>query len=149
LTRSLNLNTICFLLFIFIGLGCSNQKSFQQPTNKIDNLESPVPAEYVNKINPLSNTIQTVENGKGYFQKYCVTCHGDFGEGNGPASAALDPKPKNLKEAQNMFSDGYLFWRISEGGTMEPFKSSMPPWKSVLDEDEIWEIIVYIRSLSK
>jgi mono/diheme cytochrome c family protein len=45
-------------------------------------------------------------------------------------------------------SDGYLFWRASEGGTFEPFNSAMPPWKDVLSENERWQVITFLRSLS-
>ncbi len=46
-------------------------------------------------------------------------------------------------------SDAYIFWRITEGGTMEPFNSAMPPWKDILSEDQRWELVSFIRSLSE
>jgi len=49
----------------------------------------------------------------------------------------------NLAELQTVASDDYLFWRISEGrpGT------SMPPWKNILAEEQIWQLIAFIRTL--
>jgi mono/diheme cytochrome c family protein len=44
-------------------------------------------------------------------------------------------------------SDGYLYWRISEGGQMEPFNSMMPAWKDGLSEQQIWQIISFVRTL--
>jgi hypothetical protein len=44
-------------------------------------------------------------------------------------------------------SDAYLYWRISEGGLMEPFNSIMLGWKGMLDEQSIWEIISYVRTM--
>jgi mono/diheme cytochrome c family protein len=32
---------------------------------------------------------------------------------------------------------------------MEPFKSSMPAWKGILSEEQIWQVIAYIRSLAE
>jgi hypothetical protein len=43
--------------------------------------------------------------------------------------------------------DDYLFWRISEGGTHEPFASAMPRWQDVLDDDARWDVINYVRAL--
>ena len=46
-------------------------------------------------------------------------------------------------------SDGYLFWRISEGGAMPPFNSAMLAWKGTLSEEEIWQVISYVRTFSE
>jgi hypothetical protein len=55
--------------------------------------------------------------------------------------------PQNLAENQSQLSDSYLFWRISEGGLMDPFYSLMPAWRGLLDEEEIWQIITYVRTM--
>lgn len=47
-----------------------------------------------------------------------------------------------------MLSDGYLFWRVSKGGVIDPFNSAMPAWESALTEDQRWEVISYIRTLA-
>ena len=77
------------------------------------------------------------------FKTNCESCHGPQGHGDGPAGAALDPAPKNLAELQAMAGDDYLFWRISTGkeGT------SMVPWKGVLSDDQIWQVVAFIRTL--
>jgi mono/diheme cytochrome c family protein len=63
----------------------------------------------------------------------------------------LDPKPASLADTQMMadLSEGYLFWRVSEGGTFEPFNSVMPTWKGILSEDERWQVISFIRTLGE
>jgi mono/diheme cytochrome c family protein len=136
------------IFFLLIGVSCSKQAPEELLPGSINSTENPVPQEYVGITNPLDDTEAALERGQELFQKYCATCHGDNGEGDGPAAASLDPPPQNLQKSQSLLRDDYLYWRISEGGSMEPFKSSMPPWKSVLEEDEIWEIIEYIRSFS-
>ncbi|RMG34928.1 MAG: hypothetical protein D6720_08255 [Gammaproteobacteria bacterium] len=43
--------------------------------------------------------------------------------------------------------DGYLFWRISEGGTVAPFKgmqSAMPSFKHLSEADR-WAILTYVH----
>jgi len=79
------------------------------------------------------------------FKTNCATCHGDTGHGDGPAGAALVPAPKNLAELQTQVGDDYLFWRINAGkdGT------AMVSWKGVLTEEQVWQVISFIRTLPK
>jgi mono/diheme cytochrome c family protein len=37
-----------------------------------------------------------LDKGKSVFTVNCLPCHGEKGEGNGPAAAALNPKPRNF-----------------------------------------------------
>ncbi len=45
--------------------------------------------------------------------------------------------------------DAYIFWRISEGGAMEPFNSGMPAWGNSLSDEQIWQLVSYLRELSQ
>jgi len=45
----------------------------------------------------------------------------------GPAGAASDPAPGNLQTTSG--GDDCVYWRISEGGMMEPFNSNIPARK--------------------
>jgi mono/diheme cytochrome c family protein len=100
-----------------------------------------VPVEYAGKTNPLSADAAT--DGAKVFQTNCESCHGPQGHGDGPAGAALDPAPKNLAELQSQAGDDYLFWRINTGkeGT------SMVPWKGILSDEQIWQVVSFIRTL--
>ena len=63
---------------------------------------------------------------------------GAEGAGDGVAAVGLDPKPANLGDSEMMstLTDGYLFWRVSKGGAMEPFNSAMPAWDPGLTEEQ-------------
>lgn len=52
------------------------------------------------------------------FTTRCATCHGTTGKGDGPASAALNPKPRNYTdpEWQKTVSDEHIKKTIVEGG---------------------------------
>ena len=103
-----------------------------------------VPDEYAElKIPDISDT--DISKGGELYVKFCVSCHGDGGMGDGPAAAALDPAPAPVAHTSSMLSDGYLYWRIAEGGA--EFKSTMPAWKDSLNTDEIWAVIAYMRTL--
>ncbi len=109
------------------------------------------PADYAVKTFGQWNDQVTAQNGKALYQQYCASCHGDSGKGDGPAGTALEHAPADLTNHFHSApgqGDGYLFWRISEGGVVEPFrsqKSAMPPFKSVLSEQQRWEVLSYVH----
>ena len=105
------------------------------------------PASYANKTNPLSSNTDAIAKGKAEYAINCSSCHGINGAGDGPAGAALSPKPTSLIKAVKEVSAGYFFWRTSDGGGMDPFKSSMPAFKGILSEEKIWQVFSYIQSL--
>jgi len=124
-------------LYLLTACGESNGSPGSEPISTFH----PVPAEYAGKMNPFGP--EAAEEGAEIFRTNCETCHGPQGHGDGPAGDSLDPKPKDLAEIQKIAGDDYLFWRISEGkeGT------SMVAWKGILTEEQIWQVISFIRTL--
>lgn len=47
-------------------------------------------------------------------------------------------------EAIATLDQGYVFWRISDGGREAPFLSAMPAWKDELTEEQVWQVVLYI-----
>jgi len=114
-------------------------------------MEMDTPTEYADLTNPYVGDHEAAEAGAEIYEINCATCHGVEGQGDGPAAAGLDPQPANLADAHMMedMSDGALFWRVSEGGAFDPFNSAMPAWKNALSEDEIWQLVAYIREFAE
>jgi len=82
--------------------------------------------------------------GKMLFEKTCVLCHGQEGKGDGPAAAALNPKPKNFADpAVVAKSDKELFDTITKGRPGTPMAS----FEKTLTEQQRWDILAYVRSL--
>jgi mono/diheme cytochrome c family protein len=108
-----------------------------------------VPTEYQGKTDPYTGDAAAISAGQQIFTTTCETCHGATGAGDGPAASALNPKPADLKDLVKTLSDDYMFWRISEGGAFAPFNSAMPAQKNNLTEEQIWQVISYIKTLSK
>ncbi len=106
-----------------------------------------IPGEYAGLTNPIPSDEASIERGEEIFATNCASCHGDGGMGDGPAAAGLDPAPAAIAHTSQMLGDDYQFWRISEGGAMEPFNSVMIPWKGILDEDARWDVINYVQAL--
>ncbi|VAW39437.1 hypothetical protein MNBD_CHLOROFLEXI01-2019, partial [hydrothermal vent metagenome] len=48
----------------------------------------------------------------------------------------------------SLIGDDYLFWRISKGGAIDPFNSTMPAWEGALTEEQRWQLVSYMRTLS-
>lgn len=101
----------------------------------------PVPMEYAGRKNPLGP--EAAAAGAEVFKTNCEMCHGAQGHGDGPAGQSLEPRPRNLAELQPKAGDDFLFWRISEGkpGT------SMVAWKGILTEEQIWQVVSFLRTL--
>lgn len=108
-----------------------------------------IPSSYDKKQNPNNNVqASTLEKGKSLYQSNCASCHDDIGQGNGSVAANLNPKPTNIAlfSKMPMATDGYLYWTIVEGGA--PVQSAMPAFKQILKEEEIWDIVTYLRNLN-
>ena len=89
--------------------------------------------------------------GKAAFQQYCAGCHGPAGKGDGPAGAAINPKPKDLsdKALNRSLKDDYLVKLIKEGGPAVGKSPLMPKMGGTLKDGDIADIVAFIRSLTK
>jgi len=74
-------------------------------------------------------------DGARLYAERCSGCHGDDGKGDGPAAAALMPRPRNLRDAG--------FW---QGRTLEQIRgvvakgkpgTMMPPFAGTLSDAEM------------
>jgi len=108
-----------------------------------------IPEAYAGLSNPVPADEASLARGAEIFAAHCATCHGDGGMGDGPTADSLDPAPAAIAHTSQMLGDDYQIWRISEGGAMEPFNSSMIAWKTILDEPSRWDVINYIQALGR
>lgn len=95
--------------------------------------------------NPLTATMENIEEGKKIFGYYCVVCHGRDGQNTGvPFAPAMSPPVPSLASVDTQrYTDGQLKWIIENG----IFPTGMPASKGILNDDEIWHIVVYLRHL--
>lgn len=102
------------------------------------------PKEADKITNPLKNSIKDTKKGKKLYNSMCWSCHGITGNGDGPASKTLNPKPANhtSEDFQNQ-TDGAIYWKLSTG------RSMMPAYGKVISKTERWQLVNYIRTLAK
>lgn len=83
--------------------------------------------------------------GKTVYAAQCATCHGPAGKGDGPAAAALTPKPRNFTSGEWKLggTPAQVFNTISKGSP----GTSMPPFDTLSVKDR-WALVHYVRSLS-
>lgn len=81
-------------------------------------------------------------SGREIYVNTCIRCHGI--DGTGSQSVRLVPAPADLSSpaVQNRL-DGTLFKRIHEG---KP-NTAMGAWKHALSDEEIWDVLAYVRTL--
>ncbi len=89
------------------------------------------------------------DQGAHWFSFYCVQCHGWGGKGDGPTAARLDPRPRNLTNGKysNYISNVDVFAVIKGGGPALNLGEVMPPWGNVLQDQDIWNVVSFLRTL--
>lgn len=131
------------------------------------------PDRYYSRTNPLPVSSAHLERGRALYLKEaqpvpCAECHGLDGDGKGSSGLNQQPPPRNFTCAETMsrITDGQLYWIIASGsgefhlpvrqGAQEierPGRRSrftaMRAHQDGLSETEIWELIMYIRTLQR
>lgn len=110
------------------------------------------PKEYAAKRSTRWADLEAIARGKRLYEGDCMTCHGADGKGTGPSAASLAHAPADLTHHFHRApgsGDAYLFWRISEGGSVQPFssmQSAMPAFKTTLTENQRWDVLAYVHA---
>ena len=96
--------------------------------------------------NPVGSTAESVAAGKQTYLRRCASCHAASGEG-GPGNDLIPAAP-SLVDAQwdHGSSDGEIFDSIKNGVGPD---FNMVPFKDILKDDEIWNVVNYLRSIAK
>jgi mono/diheme cytochrome c family protein len=104
-----------------------------------------VPADKAKVANPLKGDAGSVATGKTLWNQHCASCHGKTGLGDGSKAAQLETTPPDFsKAAFQGQTDGAIFFKTSEGrGDMPSFKKKIP------DQEDIWALVNFMRTLKK
>lgn len=100
-------------------------------------------AEYAGRVlkNPLDSTTEIVSEGKALYSIYCVSCHGETGQGDGLVGKVFLGVPAyNLGRVKDL-PEGQIFHTITHG------RGRMMPHGSQVAVDERWRITRYVQVL--
>jgi len=88
------------------------------------------------------------KQGQAFYLENCAACHGESGNGKGPAAAAIKsgPKPRDFTVGKFLYGDKpeQIFHTISEGSP----GTSMPSWKFMPAETR-WALVFFVLSFHK
>ena len=97
-----------------------------------------VPPKAIERQNPMRDKPNASLGGGKIFQRSCIECHGDA------THPRTNHAPDLSSSAVQNETDGSLFWRISQGNS----RRAMPSFSN-LPEAQRWQLVLYIRSISK
>ena len=90
-----------------------------------------------------TSTPELIKKGKAAYTTNCMTCHGEKGDGQGPAGVALKPAPRNF--AKDPFKKGDKTEQIVETITKGLPGTTMVPYGHLPEADR-WAIAHYIQT---
>ncbi len=137
--------TISLILALISLEGCQVRTPGTLETTLVDGAKRRITIGGRSDVNPLPATADNVKKGQSDFGAYCVVCHGLDGQNTGvPFAGKMSPPvpPLNSPAVQS-YSDGQLHWIIQNG--VSP--SGMPASKDLFRDEEIWQLVLYIRHL--
>jgi mono/diheme cytochrome c family protein len=131
------------LLLFATGCSVSPPGSFERAVAR--QVKQKITVRGKGDVNPLPATRENIQAGQQAFSHYCLVCHGLDGQNTGVPFADRMSPPVPLLSSPDVqaYSDGQLRWIISNG----IYPSGMPASKGILNDDEIWQIVYYIRHL--
>jgi mono/diheme cytochrome c family protein len=97
-----------------------------------------------------ASTVVSASEAKKVFVARCAACHGTEGKGDGPGSAALDPKPRNYtdKDWQKAVTDEQIAKTIQYGGAAVG-KSPIMPASPDLSPEAVQSLVKVVREFGK
>jgi mono/diheme cytochrome c family protein len=132
----------CALLLLS---GCRVSKPGAMEGEMANQIKHKITVGGKNVANPVTITPENIAEGREHFGHHCAICHGLDGEASGvPFADKMSPPVPSFssKDVQD-YKDGQLKWIIENG--INP--SGMPAWKGILDDEEMWKIVNFIRHL--
>ena len=103
-----------------------------------------VPANFKSMKNPVAKSDASNKAGLALYTKNCASCHGKAGLGDGVKARSLKEFPGDFSKADFQGqSDGDHFYKTKTG------RGEMPKYEGKLTDDDVWNLVNYMRTLKK
>ena len=86
----------------------------------------------------------STERGRMIYRTRCLECHGAEGRGDGEKAPFLSPRPGSLVSAATSAKSDRDLLRTIQNGKL---RTAMPAWKDILSDEEMQDVLQYVRSL--
>ena len=111
------------------------------PDDNVAWIHENIPAGWRTIPNPYQPTEASMTRGERVYQQNCLGCHGPVGDGLGPASPWIYPRPLNFTTLRRTgVSGGILYYQIMNGIT----GTAMPYFAHELESEKIWDVSNYL-----
>jgi mono/diheme cytochrome c family protein len=141
---------LAVLLMLDIGRSVYARVGHARPTD----LWQPAPEVYADLAWPPGSDVPaSASPGRRLYVRWCATCHGPDGRGNGPAAPSLIPRPRDFTRGLFKYkstpghqppTDDDLVRVVADGLRA----SAMPYFRDLLTTDEIQEVVGHVKTLS-
>ncbi len=110
------------------------------------------PAQYQAWLSGGNTSGSLASNGESIFQQLgCVTCHRSDTQGRGPNLVGIFGKPVQLEDGRTVVADeNYVRESIlsPSAKVVKGFKPIMPVFQGLVSEEQLTELVAYVKSLS-
>jgi mono/diheme cytochrome c family protein len=91
--------------------------------------------------NPMPRDAETLAAGRVLYETFCLVCHGDRGQGDGPLVPKIPNPPSYTSERIRAMAPGQIFHVISRGS------GRMPSYAAQIPYEQRWLIVLYVDAL--
>lgn len=99
----------------------------------------------------LAQSDEVLERGEAIYVKRCMQCHGEYGDGLGPAAERLNPPPRDFTMGLFKFkTSGFDAFLSNDADIVRMIRdgmpgTAMPGWSDVLSDQDILDVVAYIK----
>ncbi len=86
-----------------------------------------------------------LDRAAGHYEMVCAACHGSpAGPPERFATDLVPEPPRLIVQMDNWHPDARVFWTVKHGIK----HSAMPAWPSQLRDDEVWDMVAFLKAMS-
>ena len=95
------------------------------------------------------NLTYAESQGRALFVRYCATCHGDTGRGDGQNASNLNPPPPDLTASTEGKDPAFMRRVVTEGSAAVGRSPLSPPFGRSLNPQQIDYLVAYCRRMGQ